>query len=107
MNGVMFYESLYHIIRDMNDRSNFMTVLYLNRNIEKSVSFMLMRFLSFFFFIFVTRRIEIMGKKQKGGEERELTSVRSGYTLLRDGPATIQFDRLSARRGEERGRERL
>lgn len=48
-----------------------------------------------------------MGKKQKGGEERELTSVRSGYTLLRDGPATIQFDRLSARRGEERGRERL
>lgn len=49
MNGMMFYESLYHIIRDMNDRSNFTTVLYLNRNIEKSASFMLMKFLSFFF----------------------------------------------------------
>lgn len=65
MNGVMFYESLYHIMRDTNDWSNFTTVLYLNRNIEKSVSFMLMRFLSFFFYLRNTQDGD-NGKKVKG-----------------------------------------
>lgn len=48
------------------------------------MSFMLMRFLSFFFYLRNTQDGD-NGKKVKGGEERELTSVRSGYTLLRDG----------------------